>query len=796
MKFEFVPVDYDYFDFEGRNYVRIVGRNGKCEKVCVVDSYEPNFYLILKEGADVEKIVKKIGKVEVDKASRVTKVLRTEILDKKYLGKSVKAVRVFVTNHKDAHDIASEIGDIDGIDKRREYDISLITKYIKEKNVEPLGWYTVEGDSLAVEDFGGLAGALDLDVCVLAKKIEPLEKKEEFVPKILAYDIETSDRELGKGEIFMVSLYGEDFKKVLTWKKCKDAGDYVEFCKDEADMIEKFVKYVNEYSPDILTGYFSDGFDLPYLKGRADFFKVKLGLGIDGRVPNFTRGRIPSGKIAGIVHVDLYRFIDAVFSQYLQSETLSLNEVAKELVGEEKEDFDFVKLGNMKDSDWCDFFSYNLQDSAVTYKLAQKIWPDIFEFSKIVKEPLFDVTRDRMSAHVENYLLHNLDRFGEIAEKRPLHGEIGERKAKGKYEGAFVFEPVPGLYEDLVMFDFTSMYASVIVSYNLSKSTYDGSDFIKEPGFFPTMLSEIIDTRKKYKKEYAANPSGMLKARSNAYKLLANAAYGYQGFFGARYYCREAAAATARLAKENILSAIDKIEKAGYKIIYSDTDSIAFLQAGKSKKDILKFLKEINADLPGIMELDLEDFYARGLFVAKRGTSTGAKKKYALVDEKGKIKIRGFETVRRDWCRLTRDLQSEVLAKILEDGNEKVALVLVKNVIEKLKDYKVDLEDLMIRTQLRRPIDEYVSEGPHVVAAKKMEAAGVPVAAGMLIEYFVGEGSGKRIGDRVYLAGDAVKYDVDYYLKNQILPAVENIFDVFGVDVAAVADGESQKKLF
>jgi diadenylate cyclase len=48
MEFEFVPVDYDYFDFEGKNYVRLVGRNGKGEKVCVVDSYEPNFYLILK----------------------------------------------------------------------------------------------------------------------------------------------------------------------------------------------------------------------------------------------------------------------------------------------------------------------------------------------------------------------------------------------------------------------------------------------------------------------------------------------------------------------------------------------------------------------------------------------------------------------------------------------------------------------------------------------------------------------------------------------------------------------------
>jgi len=796
MEFEFVPVDYDYFDFDGMNYVRIIGRNEKGAKVCVVDSYDANFYLILKEGADAEKIVGEIKKVEVEKASRVTKVLRTEILDKKYLGKDVKAVRVFISNHKDAHDVASAIGDIDGIDKRREYDVPLITKYIKEKGVEPLKWYTVSGESLGIDDFGGLADALDLDICVSATKIEPLKTDKEFTPKILAYDIETSDRELGKGEIFMISLFGEGIRKVLTWKKCNMTEDYVEFCKDEADMLEKFVECVNEYSPDILTGYFSDGFDLPYLKGRADVHKVKLSLGIDGRSPSFTRGRIPSGKIAGIVHVDLYRFIDAVFAQYLQSETLSLNEVAKELIGEEKEDFDFVKLGNMTDKDWCDFISYNLQDAAVTYKLALKIWPDIEEFCKIVKEPLFDVTRDRMSAHVENYLIHNLDRFGEITEKRPLHNEIGERKAQGKYEGAFVFEPVPGLYENLVMFDFTSMYASVIVTYNLSKATFDGKDFLKAPGFFPTMLEEVIETRKKYKKEYAANPSGMLKARSNAYKLLANAAYGYQGFFGARYYCREAAAATARLAKENILSAIDKIEKEGHKIIYSDTDSIAFLQGDKSKDDVLKFLKKINSDLPGIMELDLEDFYARGLFVAKRGSTAGAKKKYALVDEKGNIKIRGFETVRRDWCRLTRDLQSKVLGMIMKDGDEKRALKLTKEVIGKLKNREVDLEDLMIRTQLRRPIDEYIAEGPHVVAAKKMVAAGVAVSTGMLIEYFVGDGSGKRIGDRVYLAGEKVKYDIDYYLKNQILPAVENIFDVFGVDVSAIADGESQKKLF
>ncbi len=799
MKFEFIPLDYDYFDFKGRNYVRMIGRTDKGKKVCVVDDYEPNFYLVLENGADAKKIVKNIRKVRIEKAGRVSEVLKTEILDKNYLGKKVKAIRVFVTNHKDLQAIATEIGEVKGILARREFDISLVTKYIKERGVESMKWYSVEGEIIGEEDFGGFANSIDLDVCVSASKIKSLEKNKVFEPKILAYDIETTEVEIGKGEVLMISLYGENFKKVLTWKKCSKAQNYVETFRDESKMLEKFVEYVNEYDPDVLTGYFSDGFDLPYLKAAAQNNKIPLSLGLDGKGPSFTRGRIPSGKISGIVHLDLYRFIRSVFSQYLQSETLSLNEVAKELIGDQKEDFDFSKLSKMTDSDWKDFFSYNLQDAVVTYDLAHKIWPDIFEFSSIVKEPLFDVTRDSMATHVENYILHNLDRFDEIAEKRPLGQEIGERRAKGKYEGAFVFEPVPGLYDDLAMFDFTSMYASVIVTYNLSKSTYLRKDrFSKKAGFFPTMLGEIIDKRKKHKKEYANEPSGMLKARSNAYKLLANASYGYQAYFGARYYCREAAAATARLAKENILSAIKRIEKAGHKIIYSDTDSIAFLSEGKNRKKILKLLEDINSKLPGIMELDLEDFYSRGLFVSKRGKGGGAKKKYALLDSSGKAKIRGFETVRRDWCGLTRNLQSKILEDILEDGNEKAALKLLKNVVWKLKKREVDLNDLIIRTQLRRAIEGYIAEGPHVAAAKKMEAAGIKVSAGMLVSYYVGEvnGKGKRIRDRVFLPNEKANYDIDYYLNNQILPAVENIFEVFGLNVREIIDGEKQEKLF
>jgi len=127
---------------------------------------------------------------------------------------------------------------------------------------------------------------------------------------------------------------------------------------------------------------------MPYLKAAADENGVGLNLGV-GKGVSFIRGRIPSGKIDGIVHVDLYRFIRSVFSQYLQSETLSLNEVAGELVGAKKEDFDFGRLANMKDSDWLDFFSYSLQDAVVTHELALKLWPDMQEFCRIFKKEKF-----------------------------------------------------------------------------------------------------------------------------------------------------------------------------------------------------------------------------------------------------------------------------------------------------------------------------------------------------------------------------------------------------------------------
>ena len=808
----FIPIDYDYFDYQGRNYAKMVGRDDNGKSVCLIDSCDVYFWAIVNEGVSEKKIdnvCKKIEKIVVSNKVRQSKVLKTEVHNKNFLGKEYRAIKIFITNAKDAHDIADEIG-FKEIFKRREYDIGYITRYIIERKLKPLNWYEISGEVLNNSmEFGGIDGSIDVDLCLKVNKIEEIKEKQ-FKPKVLAFDIETSELEIGGGEILMISLVGENFKKVITWKKDSNLR-YVEKVEDEEELIEKFVEYVKEYNPDVLTGYFSDGFDLPYLRARADKLRVKLGLGLDNSPPKFRRGAIMTGKINGLVHIDLFRFIRIVYSQYMQSETMGLSDVAQELLGEKKDDWEFISVDKIKGKKWDEFFKYNLKDSQLTYKLFEKIWPDILEFTKIVEEPLFDVSRYSMSKLVENYIMHNLDKYNEIIEKKPVNDMIGARRAEDRYEGAFVFQPIPGLYENLVFFDFTSMYGSVIVSFNLSRESYLNKKekgatmvdigekvyFDKNKGFFSKMLANIIETRKKYKKDYNKNPSNLLKARSNSFKLLANAAYGYLGYFGARYYCREAAASTAALARKEIKEAIAEIEKKGYKIVYSDTDSIAFLQGKHSKKQVNDMLEEINKHLPGIMELDLEGFFKRGIWVTKRTGDFGAKKKYALLGEDGKTKIKGFETVRRDWCGLARETQNNVLEMILKNGNEKKALEYLKKIIKKLKNREVDRGGLIIKTQLKRNVEDYKLVGPHVVAAKKMQEQGMKVAIGSLIEYYIAESNEKKalVRDRVKLPDEKSNYDIEYYLRNQILPAAENIFEVFEVNVNDLIDGERQKGL-
>jgi len=459
------------------------------------------------------------------------------------------------------------------------------------------------------------------------------------------------------------------------------------------------------------------------------------------------------------------------------------------------------------------FCKYNLKDSKLTYDLCIKLLPNMIELVKIVGIPLFDTLRLGFSQLVEWFIIKQASNFNEICMDRPNYNEVSERR-KNTFTGAFVYSPSPGIYKDIAVFDFRSLYPTIIASHNISPGTLNCPCCVekeiapvenqkywfckKKKGFIPTIIEDLITRRMRIKemmkKDDKKDP--MLAAREQSLKVLANSFYGYLGFFNARWYSIESARSVTAWGRHHIKEVIKAAEKEGFKVVYGDTDSVFLTLDGKDTKEALKFAEKINAKLPGVMELEFEGFFPSGIFVASKGSDAGAKKKYALLTEKGDIKIKGFETVRRNWSYIAKDIQKDVLEIILKENNPEKALKHVKKVISSLRAHQISVEKVTIQTQLSKDISEYTAIGPHVAAAQLMQNKGIDVGPGTMIQFIVGKGKG-RIRDKVKLPEDATQedYDPEYYINHQILPSVDRIFDALGIDPKELAEEGNQSKL-
>lgn len=208
------------------------------------------------------------------------------------------------------------------------------------------------------------------------------------------------------------------------------------------------------------------------------------------------------------------------------------------------------------------------------------------------------------------------------------------------------------------------------------------------------------------------------------------------------------------------------------------------------KEQAQKFLKYLNSTLPESMELEYEGFYRRGFFVSK--------KRYAVIED-GEIIAKGLELVRRDWAPIVKQTQEAVLMAILKEGDSNKAISEVKKVMKKLRNGNVDKKELIIHTQITKPLNQYKQVGPHVIAAQKIEEHGIKVTRGTIIQYIIAKGKGS-ISQRAvpYEYSEGYDYDKDYYINNQLIPAVERIMYSFGYskkDLQDMAVGEVQQSL-
>ena len=801
-------------------YGRAVAENSQLRQVCVkYAGFKPYFWVIPADEIGPEKASQQL--LQINAENPELKIIGTEVHTKSYFGKEVKAVKVIVNIPgavPQLREKAKAFGTV------LEADIPFARRFLVDKRVMPLALYKTDVTPLTPAT-AAAGEKRESKVPTYTTQLLSQISEDMHEPRILAIDIETHNP-LGKTmlpeehPIIMAAICGDGFRKVLTWKKFPTRLDYIEFVNSEIELLERLKHYIEQFEPDILTGYFSDVFDLPYIRARADRYKIRLDIGLDGSQPRVEKTAAnTTTEITGIVHIDVFKFIRKVMFSSLQTTVYDLSSVAKELLNQTKDAVDIDKLyiawDNHHGEQLESYCAYNLQDAQLTLSLCKKVMPNIMELTRTIGLPMFDVSRMSYSQLVEWYLIRQAREFNELTPNKPSSPEESRRRMTS-YTGGFVYEPTPGLYRDIAVFDFMSLYPTIISAHNVSPDTLncsccenssqnkvqfsDGSNVwfcTKRRGFIPTVIDEVIKRRIRVKEILkAAGEDKTLNARQMALKTIANSMYGYFGFFGARWYNIECAKAITAFGRNHIQKVIEHAKSSGFKVLYSDTDSVFLALDGKIMEDVKGFVAEVNKNLPGMMELDYEGFYPSGLFVGTKGTGQGAKKKYALISEDGRIKIRGFETVRRNLSAIAKETQERVLDIILRENNPEAAIEYVKEAISNVRGKKAATAKMVITTQLQKEIGSYESYGPHVAAAQRMKDQGIPAGPGSVIRYVVVVGS-ERIRDRVKLPEEVKEgeYDPEYYINNQIVPAVGKIFDVFGYDSAELTAEKTQKKL-
>ncbi|MCD7781782.1 MAG: DNA-directed DNA polymerase [Methanosphaera sp.] len=579
--------DIDYVTYDNKPVVRLFGRDPEWNtNIIALDlTFKPYIYVL---GYDnVDETLDDLRELGIDDLELVN------MLD---IGVEREYIKATLTHPQEVPKLRDIIRDLDSVSQIREYDIPFYRRYLIDKEITPTNIIEITGEVL---DSATYIDKLNVDDDTIIFKLsqDPVDLDENtHYENILSFDIEVYNKEgmpdAERDPIIMMSLVATSgLRKVLSTKQSKQ--DYVETLDSEENMLKRFCEIIEKENPDMLVGYNSDNFDLPYIRKRADVLDVKLNLGIDhSNIKFMKRGFNNAGLIRGHVHVDLYLLV----RQYMRLERYTLERVYEEL-------FDKIKVdipGNEIYKYWDDdgeklekLFEYSMDDADTTTQIADKLTPLTVAQTRLVGQPLFDIARMTTGQMVEWYLIKEAYKKNNIIPNKPSNDEYAQRRRSDKVVGGYVKEPEKGLFENIAYLDFKSLYPSIIIAQNISPDTItdgegldesqyyttpeNGFKFLKEPkGFIPSIMGNILDKRQEIKKlmkqETIPEKKRAYDFEQQGLKRLANSMFGAYGYSRFRWYKLECAGAITAWGRKYIKDAMKKSEEYGFKPVYADTD--------------------------------------------------------------------------------------------------------------------------------------------------------------------------------------------------------------------------------
>jgi DNA polymerase elongation subunit (family B) len=249
-----------------------------------------------------------------------------------------------------------------------------------------------------------------------------------------------------------------------------DDVDYIK-CDSERDLFKKFVQYIEKDYPDIMSGWNSEFFDLPYILNRCTRI-----LGEEWTNRLSPSGKVYSRTIKGQFGVEQVRWYIEGMSliDYLDvykrfsvgiKESYKLDAIGEAELGEKKIDFGNMNLATLADNDWQTFVEYNIQDVRLLAKLEDKLkYTELIKMLAYVGLTTFEAALGSLS--VINGATAVRARFRN--QKIP---SFIRNEDTGKNPGAYVGDPLKGFQENIISFDANSLYPNVMISLNMSPET-------------------------------------------------------------------------------------------------------------------------------------------------------------------------------------------------------------------------------------------------------------------------------------------------------------------------------------
>ena len=792
-----------YKVYNDKAYVFLFGRLESGESFVTINPYRPYFYIETKNSKKAKEIIK---------SSEITGDFEFENTEFTNFN-SKKMTKILLNIPKEIQNLRKDIEN-EGIkcyesDVRFEYRFmidnniqgSTLIKYNKEKcivNKKDKHKQNILPESFLEENFY-------TDYVIY----EPEFEKAWYNPKlkVLSLDIET-DRYANN--IFSIAMYFVDpynNKKIITEnlisanRKVENAISF----ENEKKMLEYFINKVYEMDPDLITGWNFIDFDIKVLSERFKTNKLEFNIGrinwlnkliITNDFMKESKADIPGRMLVDGISILKNNFIkltdyklDTAASEILQERKLITETESKA----EQIETMFIKNPN-------ELIKYNAKDAELVMKILNKhkLIDLIIKRSMLTGMPL-----DRVQASVAT--LDSLY-LRKAKEKKIVCSSVDNNDKDSPGKGGYVMEPKAGIYDNVVVLDFKSLYPSIIMTFNIDPLTLITSkkkenEFIEAPNgaYFrnsESILPEMIREQMKHRETAKEKKDDV---ESHAIKIIMNSFYGALGNPGCRFFSMSISNAITYFGQFIIQNTAKEINKIGYEVIYSDTDSVFVdTKTNDSKQaeiiglDLEKKMNEYYLDWVkknhkrnSELHLEFEKNFIKIIFPRQRGEEKGAKKRYAgilIKNGKEKLEFTGLEFVRRDWTELSKKFQLELLDRVF---HEKPIINFVKKFLEDIKNGKYD--DLMIYVKgLRKDLSAYTkTTPPHVKAARKLDKIDSNV-----IKYVMTTEGPEPIQKKRNLL------DYNHYIEKQIKPIADSILGFYNTSLDDIAKGTTQRELF